>query len=317
MLKAKLLGLHIRSTRAFWVLSNALTLVVAFAISENASAEYKLRADTGALQELQTMFAPFAKVSFNQYLQLKKSNNSQLLEAQASLSQYLISTDDILAPIPESPHHTQEIREMNGRPQLFENPMMMQTALEVISHELIKEAPACKIIVKAIRFMGDGVNGKTLPGIDPEGNLLLITHMFFSYAYQENHAMLPCQRELEMAGIERIGLDTGYHDLETRQALTKLARYYFRNEDYDFDYRREYISGFFGMSKGVQDNFSKTLRLQNTPVAVTISYRYPHRPGQFLHSWSEFANPAQQERVGTSQDVIRRYNDLARPYLGE
>jgi hypothetical protein len=154
MLKSKLLGLRRRSNRAFWVLSNALTLVVAFAISENASAEYKLRADTGALQELQTMFAPFTRVSFNEYLQLKKANNSQLLEAQASLSQYLISTDDILAPIPENPNHYAEVREMNERPQLFENPMMMQTALEVISHELIKEAPQCKIIVKAIRFYG-------------------------------------------------------------------------------------------------------------------------------------------------------------------
>jgi hypothetical protein len=206
---------------------------------------------------------------------------------------------------------------MNERPQLFENPMMMQTALEVISHELIKEAPQCKIIVKAIRFMGDGVNSKTLPGIDPEGNMLLITHLFFSYAYQENHSMLPCQGELERAGLERIERFTGYRDLETRQALTKLSRYYFPNEEYDFNYRREYISGFLGMSKGVQDNFSTTLKFQNTRAAVTISYRYPHRSGQFLHSWSQFTNPAQNERVGTSQDVIRRYNDLARPYLGE
>jgi hypothetical protein len=90
MLKSKLLGLRRRSNRAFWVLSNALTLVVAFAISENASAEYKLRADTGALQELQTMFAPFTRVSFNEYLQLKKTKKTPQLVATPYLYQDFI-----------------------------------------------------------------------------------------------------------------------------------------------------------------------------------------------------------------------------------
>jgi hypothetical protein len=323
MLRSKLLVIQVGLNRAFWVLSNALTLVVTLAISGNALAAYKIRADMGVIQELQTMFAPFAKISSVQYFQLKNSKNTQLLEAQASLYQYLASTDDILSPAPARSNHYQEVAGMNARPQLFENPIMMQTALEVISHEFIKgdpgddfkgPVPNCPLIVKAIRFMGDGV-GKSSPGIDAEGNMLLIMQMFYSYNKNETMFMLPCQREMDMVGGER-GVE-GYNDLETRRALEKLAGNYTRTGEFEFDYSREYITGFFGSNQGKQVNLSTNVILGNIPARIAINYRYPAKSGQFLFSWAQFENPAQNKRVGTSLDVIRRYNDLARPYAGE
>ncbi|MNL13626.1 hypothetical protein D3C87_1345380 [compost metagenome] len=299
--------------------------MVAFAISENASAEYKLRADMGVIQELQTMFAPFSKISSQQYIQLKNSKNAQLLEAQASLYQYLLSTEDILSPLPDRSNHYQEIAEMTARPQLFENPIMMQTALEVISHEFAKgdpgddfkgPVPNCPLVAKAIRFMGDGV-GRTPPGVDHEGNMLLIMQMFYSYNLNETLFMLPCQREIDMAGGERLQGQIGYRDLETREALVKLVRYYSRNGEFEFDYSREYITGLFGNSKGKQVNYSTNVTLGSSQARITISQRHPRKSDQFLYSWAQFENPTQNKRVGTSLDVIRRYSELATPYLGQ
>lgn len=323
MLGSRLFRIHTRVLRTFGVLSNALTLAVVLIFSSSAQAQYKLRVDHDVMKELTGMFAPFAKISSQQYFQLKNSRNAQLIEAQAFLYQYLSSTEDILSPAPNRSNHYQEVEQMNARPQLFENPVMMQTALEVISREFSKgdhgdnytgPTANCPLVVKAIRLMGDGV-GKSLPGMDPEGNMLVLMQMYYGYNVNENFFMLPCQRELEISGVE--GQVQGYRDLETRRALEKLVSFYSRTGEFQFDYSREYIKGLFGNSKGKQTNFSTNATLGNTSLRVTIVHRNVRNSEQFLLSCAQFDNLAQSKRVGTSLDVIRRYTELARPYAGE
>jgi hypothetical protein len=160
---------------------------------------YETRLENDIVQDITTQFAPFKSLNWKQYLALKESKNAKLLDAQRMMHQYLQSTSVTMMPGPTI-ELGDWVKIFNGRPQIFDNPVIVQTGLEVLSQEIMKQEQAqCLTISNTLRFIASGVNqwgGKGFPGLDYRRNQLVILHMFAAYADNQFPDILPCQSDI-------------------------------------------------------------------------------------------------------------------------
>jgi len=158
-------------------------------------AGYETQFETEVVNELTTQFAPFKAINMDQYLALKHGKNAKLLEAQRNLYQYLQSTSIKMMPGPKEATGSW-IEILDSRQQVFDNPAIVQTGLEILSREILKNEEAqCPTIINTIRFISGGIKqrGHQVPGLDYRRNQLLILHMLAAYSDDQYKNILPCQ----------------------------------------------------------------------------------------------------------------------------
>lgn len=160
---------------------------------------YETRLENDIVQDITTQFAAFKSVNMQQYLVLKKNKNAGLLNAQRALHQYLQSTSVTMMPAPLVDLGSGWAKILDSRPQIFENPVIVQTGLEILSQEILKQQQAqCLTVTNTLRFIAGGVNqwGKGFPGLDYRRNQLVILHMFAAYTDNQFPNILPCQEDI-------------------------------------------------------------------------------------------------------------------------
>jgi len=199
----------IRLQRTLHALMGHVSIVLTLAMLSisaplNSNAQsYEIVLDQAVVQEIGAHFESFRTIDLSKYNQLKQTQNSQLLEAQRSLYQFLQST--MITTMPEPTKGAGDVKNwpqmLDRRTQLFDNPVIVQTGFEILARELSKgtKGAQCSTIRNTIRFISTGVpnwGGKT-PGLDYRSNLLLTAHMFSAYVDGQIPNLLPCQDEIQ------------------------------------------------------------------------------------------------------------------------
>lgn len=308
--------------------------------------------DNSVLAEIEREFQQFDGITMAQYLNLKKNRNSDLLNAQRMVKQYLDSTALQLTSDPSIATQNEINAEFNRRQQFYKSPLMIQTGLEIVAHELLKpqEKIQCPVVATALRFVALGVDGwgNKTPGLDYINNQLMIVHLYAAMVERNHGNALPCEQEFSDLTIKNPSLKNQYRpgcgpnswdvrcqtekgkfwDTETLMAITKLARTYVKN-DYSFSGGGgSSRSGFFGMSKGYYASYETSIyfdapeKAQRRWATLVFEYERPRPRGALFDSTvsiipSEGDTRVRKEEVPrvNSQQVMFEYGKLAEAFL--
>ncbi|MFS4458783.1 hypothetical protein [Bdellovibrio sp. HCB2-146] len=330
-----------------------LMLVISFGIHANASMSDTAKSvDKAALADLEREFQSFKGITMNQYLQLKKNHNPELLSAQRMMHQYIQSSIVQLVSNPGVATEEELQAEFHRRQQFFKSPVIFQTGLEIIAHELLKpvEEMKCSTVVTTLRFIALGVdgNGQETPGLDYVRNQLMLMHLYIAYVENKEKNSLPCQQEILDYTIQNPSLKNQYRpgcnqnswdvschtdkgkfwDSETRLALMKIVRAYNDSDNFYFNGGGgRFRYGILGTGKGYSSSYETGTYLDaptvknRRPVLMIYQYQRPRPSGSLFDSQMQMSNfegrdvsPSEVPKIN-SQQVFDEYRKLAEGFL--
>lgn len=298
--------------------------------------------DPQALADLANEFKAFEKVSMSQYLRLKESKNSQLANAQTMVLQYIDSSVLQVVPAPDRATQDEINAEYERREQYFRNPVMFQTGLEIIAHELVKPADEmkCPLVFKTLRFLALGVDGlgKTTPGLDYRRNQLMILHLYSAYVSNSEESSLPCEDELNsyirtnpsLKNTYRPGCELQpwditclvtngrYGDVESRIAAVKLARAFGARDIYSFDGGGgSFRYGVLKMKSGIQGRYTAGTYFDSPEqknrrwAKIEFAYSNPHPRGWLFNSSLRLIGlDYEDSSVAPANEIPKMYSDV-------
>ncbi|MFS4458784.1 hypothetical protein [Bdellovibrio sp. HCB2-146] len=311
--------------------------------------------DLQALADLESEFKVFEKISMAQYLRLKETKDARLVNAQTMVHQYIDSSVLQVVPAPDKATQDEINAEYERREQHFHNPVMFQTGLEIIAHELVKPADEmkCPLVFKTLRFLALGVDGlgKTTPGLDYRRNQLMLLHLYAAYVSNSEENALPCEDELNsyiranpsLKNTYRPGCELQpwditclvtngrYGDVESLIAAVKLARAFGSRDIYSFNGGGgSFRYGIFNTKSGFQGRYRAETYFDSPEqknrrwAKAELVYSNPHPKNWLFNSSLRLAGfdyqdsavaPAHEISKAYSDSVFIEYGNLAKSFL--